>query len=218
MQSLIKICGTFLLMLLMLNCSKSNDVDLSHLIAHYQLATDAVDLTGKNTQIKLQNAPFEQGGVYCNGIYSYSGTNPCRVETPPIADLNPEALMVSIDFNATEIKAQPVWVLGTGCRWLGFYLMDDGKIALLYNNANWLKTNMSYSLNKWHNAKISYDGTTVNIYLDDALAGTLKFGDGYVSLDYASCSYNDFEISLTNYANGQVFKGWVKELKVFGPK
>ena len=70
-------------------------------------------------------------------------------------------------------------------------------------------------MNEWHNAKISYDGTTVNIFLDDILASSLKFGDGYVPLNYGSCGLTDTEISVTNYSNGAVFKGHAKELKVY---
>ena len=120
-----------------------------------------------------------------------------------------------MDFFVSERRNQPVWVIGTRCRWLGFYLREDGTIALLYNNANFLNLRTNYFFNKWQNAKISYDGTKVNIFLDNSLAGSINTGNGYVSLDYETCGPTDTEIGVTNYSNGEVFKGYIRNLKVY---
>lgn len=100
----------------------------------------------------------------------------------------------------------------------GFYLQADGTVALLYNNSNFLTTPKTYSLNEWHNAKISFDGTIVNIFLGNSLAGSLKFGNGYVELNSTTCGTSDTEIGTTNYSNGEVFKGYVRNLEVYSPQ
>ena len=140
------------------------------------------------------------------------------LKTPAINSLNFHSFSISMDFLASESKTQPVWVIGTSCRWLGYYLENDGTVALLYNNSNFLTTKTNCSLNEWHRAKISFDGTIAKIFLDDNLAGTLKFGDGYVPLNYDLCGVSDNEIGVTNYSDGEVFKGYVRNLQVYSPQ
>ena len=209
---------------LLSSCSKSKDPAPERpldkkLIAHYPLTSDGIDVTGNNGPMLLQNTPFQNGGIYCNGIYSYSSDPDfCLAQTPPINELNFESLSISMDFYVSEKKTQPVWVIGTSCRWLGFYLYDDGTVTLLYNNWDVLTTSKTYSLNEWHNGKVTFDGTTVSIFLDDNLAGSLKFGDGYVPLNSTGCGTSDTEIGVTNFSNGHVFKGHARNLEVYSPQ
>ena len=208
------------LVTLLASCSKSDDSapppPQELLIAHYPLISDGADLTGLNSPMNLHNAPFQNGGIYCNGIYSISSDPTyCLAESPPINSFKFESFAISMDFFVTERVRQPVWIIGKSCRWIGFYLDYNGTVSLLYNNWDLLTTPKTYSLNEWHNAKISYDGHTANIFLDNILAGSLKFGNGYVPLNYGACGPLDTEIGVTNYSNGEVFKGHVKDLKVY---
>jgi hypothetical protein len=207
------------LSVLLSTCSKTEDPPQKHLIAHYPLITDGVDSTGLNPSMNLQNTPFENGGIYCNGVYAIS-SNPdyYLAQTPPINSFKFESFSISMDFFVSEKRTQPVWIIGSSCRWLGFYLYADGTVTLLYNNSNFLTTSKTYSLSEWHNAKISYDGTTANIFLDNILAGSLKFGNGYVPLNYSGCGTSDTEIGTTNYSNGEVFEGYVRNLEVYSPQ
>jgi len=45
------------------------------LIADYPLTSDAVDATGNYGNTTLTNAPFQDGGVYSNGVYNDGTTN-----------------------------------------------------------------------------------------------------------------------------------------------
>jgi hypothetical protein len=205
------------IVVLLSNCSKTDKLAQQELlIANYALINDSVDHTGLNAPMTLQNTPFQNGGIYCNGIYSYS-PNPdfCIAQSPPINSFDFKSFSINMDFFVSEKRTQPVWVIGTSCRWLGFYLYADGTIAMLYNNSNVLTTPKTYSLNEWHNAKISFDGTTANIFLDSSLAGSLRFGDGYVPLNSGTCGTADTEIGVINCSNGEVFKGYVRNLKVY---
>jgi len=204
-------------LIVVVSCSRSPDpLPQELLIANYPLITDGADLTGLNGAMTLQNVPFQNGGIFCNGVYVYSqNSNYCLAESPPINSFHFESFSISMDFFVTEKIDQPVWIIGKSCRWLGFYLNSNGTVALLYNNWDFLATQKTYSLNEWHNAKISFDGTTANVFLDNSLAGSLKFGNGYVALNSKGCGESDTEIGVTNYSNGAVFKGYARNLKVY---
>jgi len=203
--------------ILVISCKKDKPTENEPLlIASYPLSSDGLDSTGNNSAMNLQNTPFQNGGIYCNGIYvSSAGVTSCVAQSPSINSFKFESFSITVDFFVSEKRNQPVWVIGTGCRWLGFYLRQDGTIALLYNNSNYLTLQTTYTLSEWHNAKISYDGVTVTIFLDNSLAGSLKFGNGYVPLDNSSCGTADSEIAVTNYSNGEVLKGYIKNLRVY---
>jgi len=209
------------LTVLFANCSDSDDVTPQKkegvLIAHYPLATNGVDVTGLNGPMNLANAPFKNDGVYCNGIYSYSPDPEfCIAETPPITSLDLASFSISLEFLVTKTVTQPVWVIGTSCRWLGFYLDGGGTVSLLYNNASKIASQKRYALNKWQKAQITFDGTTVEMSIDDDLAASLKFGAGYVPLE--NCGASDTGIGVTNYSNGEVLDGYIRNLEVYNFK
>jgi hypothetical protein len=217
MKTLNKLVPTLLLFAIFSNCSDDEVVTPAperNLIAKYPLANDGVDVTGNNGAMALTNTPFDKGGIYCNGKYLYSSDpDYCVAQSPPINSFNFKSFSISMDFYVAERMNQPVWIIGTSCRWLGFYLEADGTVSLLYNNANYVKSTKTYALNEWQKAQITYDGTTVEMFLGDNVACSMKFGNGYVPLEYASCGV-DTEIGVTNYSNGQVLKGFVRNLEV----
>jgi len=181
------------------------------LIADYPLKADGNDATGLNEAMTLTNTPFENGGIYCNGIYADGETeNYFEASTPPINNFNIKAFTVSVDFMVTENRTQPVIVCGAGCRWLGFYLNDDLSVDLFYNNQNRWRGDISYTMNEWHTLKINYDGAIANAFLDDNLACSVP-----LTLEYEVCGDSDTSIGATNFSNGEVFKGYLKNLKVF---
>ena len=211
------------LTVLFANCTDSDDVEPQNtkkdgvLIAHYPLINDGVDVTGLNNPMHLTNAPFKNDGVYCNGIYSYSSDPEfCVAETPSITSLDLESFSISMEFLVTRTITQPVWVIGNSCRWLGFYLDGNGTVSLLYNNSSKIVSQEKYALNKWQKAQITFDGATVEMSLDDKVACSLKFGSGYVPLE--NCGETDTEIGVTNYSNGEVLDGYIRNLEVYNFK
>jgi len=183
----------------------------NNLIAHYPLLKDGNDATGNNEAMTLINTPFQNGGIYCNGIYINSEREDAfEAVTPPIKNFNFASFAVSVDFFVTDFKTQPVIVCGAGCRWLGIYLNSDSTVSVFFNNQNTMPCNVKYSLNQWHNVKISYDGTTAGASLDDTLACLLD-----VALEYAVCGDSDTGIGVSNYGSGEVLEGHIKNLKVF---
>jgi hypothetical protein len=175
------------------------------ILANFPLSSNGNDVTGINDPMTITNAPFQEEGIYCNGIYTE-----CIAITPPIHEFDFNSFTISADFMVNENRQQPVIVGGSGCRWLGFYLNADGTVSLLYNNNYYLQSTKTYTLNKWHNAQISYDGTTAKMYIDSMLACSVN-----IQLDYAACGSSDTQIGIINSSNGQVFKGYIKNLKVY---
>jgi pSer/pThr/pTyr-binding forkhead associated (FHA) protein len=178
----------------------------AQLVAHYPLETDGKDSTNKQDDMTLENAPFNDDGVYCNGIYPGGNANACVISTPNLNGFNYDSFSIGLQFNADEIKRMPVFVGGRSYRWLGFELQDDGSVSLLYNNSNRESCTVTYQANKWHSALITYDGSQAKLYLDNKLGCTVSF-----DLENG----NDRDVSVANYSNATIFKGTVRQLRIY---
>jgi len=187
----------------------SNITIAQQLIAHYPLSSNANDSTGNNPPMTMINTPFLDGGIYCNGIYS-GGVNPnySHAITPLLPNLNLNSFSISAHFKVIEplTEIHPVFVGGQSFRWVAFYLAPDGTVLLKYNNSNYEFSNVHYILNQWHLAKITYKDSTADLYLDDTLA---------ISFNFALIHGDDKEVGITDLASGRVFKGILRDLKIY---
>ncbi len=175
-------------------------------LANYPLLDNGNDISGNYGPMTLTNTPFQNGGIYCNGVYLYSGLpDPCNAQTPLI-NLNINSLFIEVDFIVAEKLSQPVIICGKSQRWLGLLLNSNGTVALTYNNGNYVNSILTYSLNKWHSARLCYDGSAARLYLDGLLACSVT-----VSLNYAA---SDTRIGITNFSSGKTFKGHLRNLKI----
>ena len=184
---------------------------LTELIAGYPLSEDANDVTGNNDPMTLTNTPFQDSGIFCNGIYRFSGDlNFCHAITPQLNNFSFEAFTISAEFKVDEVPSfrNPVFVGGDWFRWIGFNLEADTTVSLLYNNSNILSSNLKYSLNTWHEAKVTYVDSTGewNFFLDNAFAGRVQ--------SIQLVQGNDINVGITNFSNGTVFKGIFRELRI----
>jgi eukaryotic-like serine/threonine-protein kinase len=173
------------------------------LLAFYPLAADAKDASLQADKITLENAPFQNGGVYCNGYYS--GPSACKIVTPNLDDLNWDNFWISVDFRVDKLKTMPVFIGGNSYRWIGFYLNDNGTVSLKYNNSSYQNCGLMYSINDWHNALIAYNGGNAYLYLDGTWGCTVPF---------ALVHGTDKNVGVTDYSSGNVFEGWLKNLKI----
>lgn len=176
-------------------------------IAHYPLRQDGEDTTGNNAPMQLENAPFQEGGVYCNGIYLYGGTDACFISTPDLQGFDFQSFSIVVNFMTTEFRYMPVVVGGRSARWIAFYLGKDGSTDLMYNNHNIMNCATTYRLNTWHEAILTYDGTTGRLYLDRQLGCMVDF--------QIDSSFNDRDISTTDFSNAAVFKGVLRDLQIY---
>lgn len=180
---------------------------LSQSIAWYPLTANADDTTGQQHSMTLLNAPFQGGGVYCNGNYANY-----FVETPPLPRSIFTAFTARIKFKVDEIEmTQPLIICGMDYRWLGIILEKDSTLTMLYNNNYLLRSTTHYSAGIWHEAVANYDSvkTTANLYLDGILACTIQ-----IPLIH---SQSDLDRILGTYnpSSGSCFKGYVKDLKIY---
>ncbi len=179
----------------------------ARLVAHYPLTENAADVTGKQANATLTNAPFQNDGIYCNGIYPGStDPNACTISTPNLNGFSFNSFSIQIEFNADEFRRMPVVVGGRSFRWMGFELNADGSISLLTNNSNREACAGAYQPGQWHTALITYDGSVGRLYLDRVLRCTVAF-----NLNQG----NDPDVSVINYSNGTIFKGYVRELRIY---
>jgi len=178
------------------------------LIAHYKLDGTPDDATGNNGPIQLTNAPYQEGGIYLNGIYiGDDPQNGSDATTPSLDSLNFKKFAIQVKFKITEAQTNPVFVGGTGWHWVGFYIFDS-TAAFMYNNGNFVSSTTVISFNTFHTATIVYDSSAQNAkwYLDGNLIKTTSF-----AIDHG----NDRNVSTTNYGMGFVFKGIYDDLKVY---
>lgn len=187
---------------------KSQDLSGLQLIAHYPLDNDSTDVTGNYPPMKLINTPFQERGIYCNGIYVY-GNQPGGSDaiTPQIDGLNFKKFAIQSKFKVTKYKYQPVFVAGNLYRWLGFYLDSDSTVLALYND-NLHDSNVKYTLNTWHEITVIYDSTSDvgKWYLDGQLVDSLQF---------QIVHGNDKKISVSHYGAGETFEGIFDDLRIY---
>ncbi|MCJ7813751.1 T9SS type A sorting domain-containing protein, partial [bacterium] len=176
------------------------------LIAHYPLRSHANDSTGNNTPMTLTNTPFQDGGIYCNGNYFTSPS--CGAVTPYINNFNFDSFAIKAKFKVSEYPTgrRPVFVGGGSNRWLAYYLDHNGTITLKYNNNNFETSDVTYSLDTWHEATITYIDSVAKLYLDNVLAISYKFAMNHG---------NDNNVGITDFANGNIFKGIFSDLRIY---
>jgi hypothetical protein len=177
------------------------------LIAHYPLNSSPNEATNRTTPMTLVNAPFTLGGVSCNGIYENAG-NPafCKIASPQLNEFNYASFSISARFNPAEVKRMPVFMGGSSFRWIGFYLLENGHVGLLFNNSQFADCGATYTPGTWYNATVTYNGSAAKVYLDNTLVCTQPF---------ALVQGGDKDISVTNFSNGATFHGILSDLKVY---
>ncbi len=178
-------------------------------IAAYPLLYDADDSLGRYDPMTLTGTPFATGGIICNGIYAGSGDPDwCNATTPllPTLDLTSFAIVAEFKIDAFPSEEKPVFVGGSSYRWIGFNLATDGTVTLKYNNSNYITSTVPYTVGEWHEAKITYNGTTGNCYLDGVLVASVDF-----TLEHG----NDRNILIADPGRGKTFKGTFRNLRVY---
>ncbi len=193
-----------LLTLLSLNAQDS-------LLANYPLVSDGLDITGNNEEMTLINAPFQNGGVYSNGIYLGNNEDGCEITTPTITDFNFDDFSVRLDFKIesyTEGK-KPIIICGPSWRWMGAFTEND-KLALMLNDmSDYFLTDEVVPLNQWNTLELSYirNLKMAMMYLNGKL----------VSAQQVPMVEHNLDNRFTNEhgGNGLTFKGYWRDLSFF---
>ncbi|NOY51252.1 MAG: T9SS type A sorting domain-containing protein [Chlorobi bacterium] len=173
--------------------------------------TDAVDATGNLDDISLTNAPFQNGGVYSNGIYYGVDLSGSVIQTPSVANFDFGNFSVMLDFYIEELPdfRTPIIICGLSWRWMGAYIEGD-KLVLMANDGSVYELSSTVvSLDQWHNLIINYNSSEqkARIYLDDNLV---------LTKDIDALNHNNDASFVNEHAgSGETFKGYWKDLKVF---
>lgn len=182
------------------------------LIAHYPLISTPNDTTGNFGPMTLTNTPYQEGGIYCNGV-SINNAGGCQAETPILPASIFTSFIVTANFKVTSYpnSRKPVLLGGSHFRWIGLYLEPDSTVALYYNNGFTQRSTLHYSLNTWHEAKIIYDSSVAiaDLYLDKVFACSARF-------TIVHGSDNDRTFMINNFsASAEVFEGILSDLKIY---
>lgn len=181
-------------------------------VAHYSLINTAIDASGQQADAELINVPFvDTNGVYCNGIYAFSG-NPAGslVSAPQLTAVYDSTFAVSIQFKIDSMPEMwlPVITVGDSWRYLGLIVKFDGKIIYNFNNI-WTEIPASQiPLNQWNTCTIIFSASdsTAQYWLNGAMIaianGALIRPEG------------DGKVSNTDYGAGWTFKGHMRNLTV----
>lgn len=190
----------------------STDTVDNRLIAYYPLVDDSIDVTGNQSPIHLTNTPFEEGGIYSNGKYIFDiEPGGCLAQTPNIVGLDFDSFTISVRFKVSEyfeLGWNPVFIGGHSGRWLGLRLQTDSTASLLYRDTGNVSSTEIYVAGTWHEATVTYDGTTARLYLDGVAAAEKEF-------DLTPFNDEDHDVSNTHFGHGGVFKGHLGRLKIY---
>jgi hypothetical protein len=187
--------------------SRTATIPAIAILANYELEHNTLDTTNHYGSATLHNAPFQESGVYCNGIYGNSGvSNYCQISTPKITGLNFNKFSFYVHFKPEVVRQMPVIMGGASYRWIGLYLLSNGHVGLKYNNNNIKDCGKTYSAGTWYEGLVSYDGTTARLYLNGSLACTQAF---------ALQQGGDNDFGATDFSTGSTYQGILNHLRIY---
>ncbi len=188
----------------------STDTVDNRLLAYYPLVSDTIDVTGNQSGFQLTNVPFQDGGIYSNGVYIGSGSpDRSHATTPELDGFNLGNFTISAQFLVDDYYDNlfhPAFVGGNSWRWIGIRLQTDSTVALMYNNGGTVPTDTKYVPGTWHEGTVTYDGTTARLFLDG-----IEIASKEVVLQHGE----DRNVSVANFGNGVSFLGTLRALKIY---
>ncbi len=182
------------------------------LLASYPLLSNTADASGNFGNISLSGndvPPTVSNGVCLNGIYILvaGGQN---ATTPNISTLTPTDFNFSVDFNVSAYNpslGSPIIMGGNAWRWGGIYLNPAGQIGVKYNNSYTVFSNTTVPTGGWHNAVLTYNGSTLQLFYD---------GNVVVSTSVASLTTGaNYNFQPTDYSNARAFNGCIRNLQIY---
>jgi len=180
------------------------------ILAEYPLTEDGVDITGYNNEMNISEAPFQNGGIYSNGIYAGNDENGSSISTPQIVGFNFDDLTIKVEFLIEEYPehTMPIIMAGSSWRWLSAWMNED-KIALKVNNGSIYEiSDVVVSLDQWHSVTISYNKVEgkARLHLNDGLILTVDVEE----------ITNGENARITNYDGGsaKTYKGYWRNMEI----
>lgn len=160
-----------------LNAFEGSLDDMSILVADYTFDPPSTDFGYENLANDLRSAscadvficPEEAVGRFDQGV-SFDGVEN-YLDLGSIIDPSATNLTAAVWFNVTDYSSSPLILqqvdgTGTGRSWL--FVQSSGVIATFLGGSSLWGTT-SVTTNVWHHAAVTFDGTTLRLYLDGNL-------------------------------------------------
>lgn len=181
-------------------------------IAHYPLQADGNDALGLNTPMFLLNAPIQNGGVWCSGVYADVPSG-YIVRTPPLPAMNLDSFTMSVEFLYDGIHGpddffRPIILCGHLSRSIGARIDPDSTLSFMYNNGHYVASAVKVLPGAWHTLTLSYEATSQTGSL------TLDF-QPVISQVFALEHGNQRDFDTTHSGTGMAFRGYVRNLVVY---
>lgn len=190
--------------------SASTDSIDDRLLAYYPLVANAEDATGHYGPITLTHTPFQDGGIYSNGIYvGDDAVNGALAITPSIDSLDFGAFTIRARFRVEDYAAQPgnpVFIGGSLYRWIGYYVEADSTVSLMFGGGSRQGSDVVYTTGTWYEGTVTYDGTTARLYLDGTFAC-----ERTATIDPGA----DRNVGTSNGSTGYAFEGLFGRLAIY---
>ena len=181
------------------------------LLASYPLVADGIDVTGNNNELTIAKAPFQNGGIYSNGVYYGSDTTGSHIRSPQITDFDFDDLRITIDFMIEEYPefSNPIIMCGMSWRWMSAWMIED-KIALKVNNGSFYEvSDVVVSLNEWNTLSLTYNkvDAEAKLYLNGSIVLTIVVED----LTHGE----NGQIVNSDGGVGKTYKGYWRNMEVY---
>lgn len=201
---------SFLFVLLIVSLFTLN-ANPDSLLAQYPLVSDGIDVTGNNVEMMIKNAPFQNGGIYSNGIYIGNDTTGSLIKTPLLNDFNFEEFTISIDFRIESYPSSknPILIGGALWRWIGAYVDGDHLAFMANDGSDYVITDEVITLDKWNILGLTYNKAQkqATMYFNGRLVA-----DVFIPL----LEHNDDGRFLNEHGGtGDTFKGLWRNLQTF---
>ena len=187
------------------------------LLADYPFISDLADATGNYGDAYAQNAPFQNGGIYLNGIYQGSGDpNLYNLYTDDISSFNTNDFIIKLDFKSDVSTYNDILLCGSSWRWLQVFVDSNGKLKMyavdVTNYYLTIDTNFTVNANTWYSLGIAYTDSNhqLKVYIDNNLVKTEDLGS------FTFTYHNDFIFTPQNGGLSTAMKGYWRNFKVYG--
>ncbi len=194
------------------------------LVAYYRFDGNGLDNSGNGKDALRINATVEENGRF-NQCYSFNGTNE-YIEIPqPFAGLHTQftiELWASIDYEERPMIARifEQWATNGGEPHLSWMAKMDARSTDIRANQYYSLADppdtpaalADYSLNTWHHLAMTFDGETVQFFVDGALAAEET---GPVKEHYWTGTVRDYFYIGVSHELLNWYKGKIDDFRVW---
>ena len=195
------------------NCASAQSMFTGDQLATYHFeepdgSTIFADDSGRGNDATCVNCPAAGRGEFNRGL-DFNGTD-AYLTMPAVLDPANSKFSAAVWFNVVDYPTtrhllQQADGSGVGRTWLGVY--SDGTLFSFLGGSSTTSGAITVTQGIWHHAAVTYDGATLNLYLDGALvnsqAKTLEASDG------------NLLIGVNKNLNGNFFSGRMDEVTIY---